>query len=58
MSALGNFFLIDPQQWMFSTHGDILRLESVNVEIALAKPAEGIAHLYRKVQFETEVTDA
>ncbi|MBN3890295.1 MAG: hypothetical protein HWQ43_14385 [Nostoc sp. JL31] len=24
MSALGNFFLIDPKQWMFSTHGDVV----------------------------------
>jgi type I restriction enzyme M protein len=24
MSAFGNFFLIDPQRWMFSTHGDVV----------------------------------
>lgn len=24
MSALGNFFLINPQQWMFSIHGDVV----------------------------------
>jgi Uma2 family endonuclease len=40
-------------KWVLSEYnlGDILRLESVDVEIA-------IAHLYRQVQFETEVTDA
>ncbi|MCC5605963.1 Uma2 family endonuclease [Nostoc sp. CHAB 5834] len=40
-------------KWVLSEYnlGDILRLESVAVEIA-------IAHLYRQVQFETEVTDA
>jgi len=24
MSALGNFFLIDPEKWLFSTHGDVV----------------------------------
>ncbi|MCL6751557.1 Uma2 family endonuclease [Nostoc sp. CCCryo 231-06] len=40
-------------KWVLSEYnlGDILRLESVDVEIA-------IADLYRQVQFETEVTDA
>lgn len=40
-------------KWVLSEYnlGDILRLESVDVEIA-------VTHLYRQVQFETEVTDA
>ncbi|PHM10529.1 Uma2 family endonuclease [Nostoc sp. 'Peltigera malacea cyanobiont' DB3992] len=39
-------------KWVLSEYnlGDILRLESVDVEIA-------IAHLYRQVQFETEATE-
>ncbi|MEH2394070.1 MAG: Uma2 family endonuclease [Nostoc sp.] len=39
-------------KWVLSEYnlGDKLRLESVDVEIA-------IAHLYRQVQFETEATD-
>jgi Uma2 family endonuclease len=39
-------------KWVLSEYslGDILRLESVDVEIA-------IAHLYQQVQFETEVTE-
>jgi Uma2 family endonuclease len=39
-------------KWVLSEYnlGDILRLESVNVEIA-------IAHLYRQVQFETEASE-
>ncbi len=40
-------------KWVLSEYSldERLRLESVDVEIA-------IAHLYRQVQFETEVTDA
>ncbi len=39
-------------KWVLSEYnlGDILRLESVGVEIA-------IADLYRQVQFETEATE-
>lgn len=39
-------------KWVLSEYnlGDILQLESVDVEIA-------IANLYRQVQFETETTD-
>jgi Uma2 family endonuclease len=42
----------DQGKWVLSEYslGDILRLESVDVEIA-------IAHLYRQVQFETETTE-
>ncbi|MCC5616392.1 Uma2 family endonuclease [Nostoc sp. CHAB 5836] len=42
----------DQGKWVLSEYslGDILRLESVDVEIA-------IAHLYRQVQFESETTE-
>ena len=42
----------EQEKWVLSEYnlGDILRLESVDVEIA-------IAHLYRQVQFETAATE-
>ncbi|MEH2023875.1 Uma2 family endonuclease [Nostoc sp.] len=46
-------------KWVLSEYnlGDILRLESVNVEIAMSTTGYAYAHLYRQVQFEAEATE-
>lgn len=46
-------------KWVLSEYNldDILRLESVNVEIAMSRTGYAYANLYRQVQFETEVTE-
>ncbi|MCC5599068.1 Uma2 family endonuclease [Nostoc favosum] len=47
-------------KWVLSEYNlhEILRLESVDVEIAMSTTGYAYADLYRQVQFETEVTDA
>jgi Uma2 family endonuclease len=46
-------------KWVLSEYnlGEILRLESVDVEIAMSTTSYAYANLYRQVQFETETTD-
>ncbi|MBN3878978.1 MULTISPECIES: hypothetical protein [unclassified Nostoc] len=46
-------------KWVLSEYNldDILRLESVDVEIAMSTTGYAYAHLYRQVQFETEATE-
>ncbi|MEH2119941.1 Uma2 family endonuclease [Nostoc sp.] len=46
-------------KWVLSEYnsGEILRLESVNVEIAMSTTGYAYADLYRQVQFETEATE-
>jgi hypothetical protein len=46
-------------KWMLSEYNldEILRLESVDIEIAMSTTGYAYAHLYHEVQFETEVTE-
>ncbi|MEH1937801.1 MAG: Uma2 family endonuclease [Nostoc sp.] len=46
-------------KWVLSEYNlnEILRLESVDVEIAMSATGDAYAHLYRQVQFETEATE-
>ncbi len=46
-------------KWVLSEYNldEILRLESVDVEIAMSTTGYVYADLYRQVQFETEATD-
>ena len=58
-SGGGVFRRSEQGKWVLSEYNldERLRLESVDVEIAMSTTGYTYAHFYRQVQFETEATE-